>query len=150
MYVVISLYFYFYFSTERSGMYPLKNREGGSKCEVDSEFGKDNDEMGDEEEDLLLELEADAKTGAAMTWPSEVYAYVKFGYDNTLKNQLATDGVSFNDWVNSVMTHVQAHYRHYTLPTKIQFKVIVERDLVLLSFYHGRKMETSNNIMRNM
>ena len=132
MYVVISLYFYFYFSTERSGMYPLKNREGGSKCEVDSEFGKDNDEMGDEEEDLLLELEADAKTGAAMTWPSEVYAYVKFGYDNTLKNQLATDGVSFNDWVNSVMTHVQAHYRHYTLPTKIQFKVKVERDWVLV------------------
>jgi len=115
--------------TERSGMYPLKNREGGSKCEVDSEFGKDSDEMGDEEEDLLLELEADAKTGAAMTWPSEVYAYVKFGYDNTLKNQLATDGVSFNDWVNSVMTHVQAHYRHYTLPTKIQFKYDVSETI---------------------
>ena len=118
-------------------MYPLKNREGGSKCEVDSEFGKDKDEMGDEEEDLLLELEADAKTGAAMTWPSEVYAYVKFGYDNTLKNQLAADGVSFNDWVNSVMTHVQAHYRHYTLPTKIQFKVKVERELkpCIISIY---------------
>ena len=120
-------------------MYPLKNREGGSKCEVDSEFGKDNDEMGDEEEDLLLELEADAKTGAAMTWPSEVYAYVKFGYDNTLKNQLAADGVSFNDWVNSVMTHVQAHYRHHTLPTKIQFKVIVEKrfDISILSLWQN-------------
>ena len=119
-------------------MYPLKNREGGSKCEVDSEFGKDSDEMGDEEEDLLLELEADAKTGAAMTWPSEVYAYVKFGYDNTLKNQLAADGVSFNDWVNSVMTHVQAHYRHSTLPTKIQFKVIVDIDFMVSPFYYGR------------
>merc|ERR1711997_61496 len=65
----------------------------------------------------------------AMTWPSEVYAYVKFGYDNTLKNQLAADGVSFNDWVNSVMTHVQAHYRHHTLPTKIQFKYDVSETI---------------------
>merc|ERR1711997_858093 len=63
-----------------------------------------------------------AKTGAAMTWPSERYAYVKFGYDNTLKNQLASVGKSFNTWVDSVMTHVQAHYRHSSLPTKIQFK----------------------------
>ena len=83
--------------------------------------------MGDEEEDLLMELEAEvtAKTGAAMTWPSERYAYVKFGYDNTLKNQLATVGKSFNTWVDSVMTHVQAHYRHSSLPTKIQFKVMI-------------------------
>jgi len=110
--------------TERSGKFPLKNREAGSKCEVDEEFGEDDDEMGDEEEDLLMELEAEvtAKTGAAMTWPSERYAYVKFGYDNTLKNQLASVGKSFNTWVDSVMTHVQAHYRHSSLPTKIQFK----------------------------
>ena len=83
--------------------------------------------MGDEEEDLLMELEAEvtAKTGAAMTWPSERYAYVKFGYDNTLKNQLASVGKSFNTWVDSVMTHVQAHYRHSSLPTKIQFKVMI-------------------------
>merc|ERR1711936_118922 len=110
--------------TELSGKFPLKNREGGSKCEVDEEFEEDGDGMGDEEEDLLMELEAEvtAKTGAAMTWPSERYAYIKFGYDNTLKNQLSSIGTTFNTWVDSVMTHVQAHYRHSSLPTKIQFK----------------------------
>merc|ERR1719216_530151 len=110
--------------TELSGKFPLKNREGGSKCEVDEEFEEDGDGMGDEEEDLLMELEAEvtAKTGAAMTWPSERYAYIKFGYDNTLKNQLSSIGTTFNTWIDSVMTHVQAHYRHSSLPTKIQFK----------------------------
>jgi len=110
--------------TELSGKFPLKNREGGSKCEVDEEFEEDTDGMGDEEEDLLMELEAEvtAKTGAAMTWPSERYAYIKFGYDNTLKNQLSSIGTTFNTWIDSVMTHVQAHYRHSSLPTKIQFK----------------------------
>ena len=81
--------------------------------------------MGDEEEDLLMELEAEvtAKTGAAMTWPSERYAYVKFGYDNTMKTQLEEDGTSFSEWIDSVMTHVQSYYQHSSLPTQIQFKV---------------------------
>ena len=120
------LIFYFSLLAELSGKFPLKNREGGSKCEVDEEFEEDGDGMGDEEEDLLMELEAEvtAKTGAAMTWPSERYAYIKFGYDNTLKNQLSSIGTTFNTWIDSVMTHVQAHYRHSSLPTKIQFKVI--------------------------
>ena len=123
----LNAYVHRFLFAERSGKFPLKNREAGSKCEVDEEFGEDDDEMGDEEEDLLMELEAEvtAKTGAAMTWPSERYAYVKFGYDNTLKNQLASVGKSFNTWVDSVMTHVQAHYRHSSLPTKIQFKVMI-------------------------
>jgi len=109
--------------TERSGKYPLKNREGNSSnCGVEDEFEQDDDEMGDEEEDLLMELEADAETSAAVTWPRERYAYVKFGYDKTMKRQLDSDGKSFSTWVDSVMAHVQAHYRHSSLPTKIQFK----------------------------
>ena len=88
---------------------------------------------GDEEEDLLMELEAEvtAKTGAAMTWPSERYAYIKFGYDNTLKNQLSSIGTTFNTWIDSVMTHVQAHYRHSSLPTKIQFKVTNNQSILI-------------------
>ena len=131
----LNAYFHLSLFADRSGKFPLKNREGGSKCEVDEEFGEDDDEMGDEEEDLLMELEAEvtAKTGAAMTWPSERYAYVKFGYDNTLKNQLASVGKSFNTWVDSVMTHVQAHYRHSSLPTKIQFKVMIIENIQVFS-----------------
>ena len=79
--------------------------------------------MGDEEEDLVEELMAEAQTGAANAWPPEIYAYLKFGYDKTMKKQLKKDGISFADWIAKVMTHVQAYYRHSSLPTKIQFKV---------------------------
>ena len=106
---------------ERSGKYPLKNREAGNQC-IDG-FEKDKDRMGDEEEDLMMELEAEAKTSAAVSWPSKQYAYVKFGYDITLRDQLNKEGTNFATWVNSVMAHVQTYYRHYTLPTKIEFKV---------------------------
>ena len=81
------------------------------------------DKMGDEEKDSTLEMEAFWGTSAAVTWPTERYAYVKFGYENTLKAQLSSDGTSFAPWVKSVMTHVQSYYRHPSLPTKIQFKV---------------------------
>ena len=89
--------------------------------------------MGDEEEDLLMELEAEAETSAAVTWPSERYAYVKFGYDRTMKTQLDGEGKTFASWVNSVMAHVQAHYRHSSLPTKIQFAVCDHTIFLLIS-----------------
>ena len=79
--------------------------------------------MGDEEEDLFEELAADAAASAYTSWPSKIYAYIKFGYDNTLKAQLDKDGTTFNTWIDGVMTHIQTYYRHYTLPTKIEFKV---------------------------
>ena len=56
---------------------------------------------GDEDVDLFMELEAEMalKTGVtSRSWPAEIFAYVKFGYDRTLKNQLENvDGpFSFN------------------------------------------------------
>ena len=89
----------------------------------DKEFTKHSDAMGDEEIDDLLEMGAMALTSAAVTWPSERYAYVKFGYENTMKAQLDSDGTTFATWIDGVMTHVQSYYQHPTLPTKIQFKV---------------------------
>lgn len=109
----------FKYQTERSGRYPLKNRHDfdPSECE---EFTSEGD---DEEEDFGMELRAlDAETGEAVTWPDARYAYVKFGYDKTLAAQLATDGISFSDWIDGVMAHVQAYYKHSTLPTQILFK----------------------------
>ena len=99
----------------------MKNRDAGSdKCET---FKKHDDDMGDEEEDLSLELRANLEASAAITWPEERYAYLKMCYDRTLKKQLDLDNTNFASWVDSVMTHVQTHYRHPSLPTKIQFKV---------------------------
>ena len=107
----------------------MKSRAGGSgsKCNNGDEYKKKNDEMGDEEEDDLEELlsEAALKTGAANTMPPKLYAYLKFGYDTSLKQQLSQDGTSFNTWIDSVMTHVQSYYRHSSLPAPIEFKVIV-------------------------
>ena len=106
---------------DRSGKYPLKNRDAGSsKCET---YEKHEDEMEDEEIDLSQELQATLSADAAMTWPEERYAYAKLCYDRTLKNQLEKDGTDFNTWADDVMTHMQAHYRHPSLPLKIQFKV---------------------------
>ena len=86
------------------------------------------DESDGDEFDLFEELEADmaAQSGvSSRSWPGAIYAYVKFGYDRTLKNQLQnTDRTDFSKWIDAVMTHVQVHYRHSSLPTKIEFKVL--------------------------
>ena len=112
-------------TTEPSGVFPTKNRN--EKCNAEGTFEKHGDAMGDEEEDLSLVLQS-AKaysTAGTTTWPSERYAYVKFGYDNTLKNQLTSDGTTFAAWIDSVMTHVQTYYKHSSLPTQILFKVLL-------------------------
>ena len=106
-------------------MFPTKNRN--EKCNAEGTFEKHGDAMGDEEEDLSLVLQS-AKaysTAGTTTWPSERYAYVKFGYDNTLSNQLTSDGTTFAAWIDSVMTHVQTYYKHSSLPTQIIFKVLL-------------------------
>ena len=83
--------------------------------------------MQDEFLDLYMEFEAEMflrKGVVSRSWPDEIFAYVKFGYDSTLKNQLENvDKTDFATWVDAVMTHVQTHYRHSSLPTKVQFKV---------------------------
>jgi len=104
--------------TEPSGIFPLKSRDG----QCNEEYQKHNDTMGDEEVDLLQDLQAALSADAYTYWPSERYAYVKFGYDKSMNRQLGQERKSFADWVNPVMAHVQSYYRHYSLPTKIQFK----------------------------
>ena len=80
--------------------------------------------MGDEVIDDLAEKKVNSyPTSSAVSWPSKLYAYVKFGYENTMKAQMQKEGRTFANYVDEVMTHVQAYYRHPTLPTKIEFKV---------------------------
>jgi len=132
----------FKYQKEHSGKFPLKNREDGpNKCSVENEFKKHKDEMGDEEEDLSLEMKATLQASSAETWPNERYAYVKFGYDRTLKNQLESENTNFATWIDSVMTHVQTHYRHPSLPTKVQFKYDVTETI-----YKNQDMPSTNSL----
>ena len=117
----------------------MKTRIGGSgsKCNNGDEYKKNNYEMGDEEVDDLEQFLSSgaARTGAANTMPPKAYAYLKFGYDTSLKQQLSQDGTNFNTWIDSVMTHVQSYYRHSSLPLKIEFKVIF-----LISYRYPRNI----------
>ena len=88
--------------------------------------------MGDEEKDNFDEKMAKASAMNVPSWPSKIYAYVKLGYDNSLAAQMTKQGTTFAAWADSVMTHVQTHYRHKSLPTKIEFKVKMIRIVSLL------------------
>ena len=90
------------------------------------DFEKHNDKMGDELENPEWELEEEkivAETSKVVSWPTSLYAYIKFGYENTMKAQLEADGITFSKWIDSAMTHVQSYYQHESLPTQILFKV---------------------------
>ena len=86
-----------------------------------------------------MEKAADALKSAAVTWPYERYAYVKFGYDRTIGSYLDSKNTNFQKWIDPVMTHVQSYYYHDTLPTRIQFKVPKLNDFIFCLFiipYH--------------
>ena len=102
---------------EPSGIYSLHSRENKD------EYTKHDDIMKDEEKDPVMEDFAKAAASEMTSWPKKLYAKVKFGYENTMKAQLAADGTTFGKWIDEVMTHVQTYYKHPTLPTKIIFEV---------------------------
>ena len=69
---------------------------------------------------------------------STLYAYAQFGYDTTLANKLGYG--KFNDWVKEVLTHVQTHYLHGSLGTKIKFQVFSGKIMKILNFHHLMKI----------
>ena len=81
----------------------------------DSEWRRHGDEIVNAKE------EADAETAKAAYIPSKLKAVVKFGYDRGIKNRLGS--LSFGTWIEGVFTHTQAHFRHHSLGTEIQFEV---------------------------
>ena len=98
-----------------------------SRNEKPSNFYRHFDKMGDEMENEDDELLADTfakKTSKSITWPSALYAYIKFGYENTMKSQLESEGKTMSEYVDEVMAHVQSYYRDASLPTPIEFKVL--------------------------
>ena len=76
---------------------------------------------GDEEKNDKIELEA-AKAEVG-TIPSKLKAVIKFGYDEGWKN--AFTGTDFNDWIASVFTHTQAHYKDPSLGTEVTLQVSI-------------------------
>ena len=83
-------------------------------------MGNISDEMIDPQE----ELAAAAIDASTVTIPSNMKAVIQFGYDQGMKQRLESEGSDdFLTWVTSVMTHTQAHYKHASLGTNIEFEV---------------------------
>ena len=81
----------------------------------DFDWDRDGDELINPKE------EAAAATAKAVTIPSKLKAVVKFGYDKGIKDALGSQ--EFGTWIEGVFTHTQAHFRHQSLGTEIEFEV---------------------------
>ena len=71
--------------------------------------------------DTAEELAASQINAAAVNVPAKLKAVVKFGYDKGMKDKLGS--VDFMTWITPIMTHTQAHYKHSSLGTQIEFEV---------------------------
>ena len=76
---------------------------------------------GDELLNVGIEKEADA--AKSTTIPSKLRAVIKFGYDEGMKHRLSRQGKSFETWIVGVLAHAQAHFKHPSLGTEIEFEV---------------------------
>ena len=70
-----------------------------------------------------LNLEKAAEVARLATIPSKLKAVIKFGYDEGIKNRLSQQGQTFQQWIEGVLTHAQAHFKHPSLGTQIEFEV---------------------------
>ena len=55
--------------------------------------------------------------------PAKLKATIKFGYEEGLKANLASDGLDFMSWISDLFPHVQARFAHPSLGTEIVFEV---------------------------
>ena len=55
--------------------------------------------------------------------PGKLKAVIKFGFDEGFKNRVSQLGETFDDWIDAVFVHTQAHFRHTSLGTEIHFEV---------------------------
>ena len=78
-------------------------------------------QMGDEV--VNAQIEKDAEVTKSTTIPSKLKAVIKFGYDEGIKNRLSQQGQTFQQWIEGVLTHTQAHFKHPSLGTQIEFEV---------------------------
>ena len=90
----------------------------------DEEFERGTGDDSDEEIDKAAEIEIGKVDAAAVTLPSNMKAVVQFGYDQGMKDKLASVGSDdFSAYITAVATHTQAHYNHASLGTSITLEV---------------------------
>ena len=75
------------------------------------------------DEVVNAQIEKDADVAKSSTIPSKLKAVIKFGYDEGIKNRLSQQGQTFQQWIEGVLTHAQAHFKHPSLGTQIEFEV---------------------------
>jgi len=108
----------FKYQTEPSGIHHPTMRQ-------DTGYTNHDDEMGDEEKDAEKEFEAEealVDAPESFAFKKKLYAYIKFGYEKSMKEQLDSEGKSIENFIDDVMTHVQSYYKNPSLKTKILFK----------------------------
>ena len=71
------------------------------------------------------EMEVEAASGSA-NLPASLNAIIKFGYETSMKDKMKEVGTNFNNWIDSVMAHVQTYYKHHSLPTQIIIQVFTK------------------------
>ena len=66
-------------------------------------------------------IEHDAEIAKLTNIPSKLKATIRFGYEDGVK--AAFGNRSFDEGIQSVLAHTQAHFRHISLGTIIEFEV---------------------------
>ena len=70
---------------------------------------------------MIEEKGAQRETASRVSIPSKLKATIGFGYDAGMKYRLGS--TDFDKWIEGAFTHTQAHYRHPSLGTIIEFQV---------------------------
>ena len=87
----------------------------------------------DSDEDEWIEAEGDEEVNLneeqaeneaeVRTIPSKLKATIRFGYDTSMKEYCTEHNTTFDEMIETIFTHTQAHYRHKSLGTIIEFEV---------------------------
>ena len=87
-------------------------------------------------EDTAAQYIANLETAQAQTFvlPKTMTVTVKFGYEKSMKDQLAALGTDFQTFIDAAMTHVQVYYHDPSLTTQINFEVYIFGIVVLGSW----------------
>jgi hypothetical protein len=91
-----------------------------SRATTDDGYTKEEGDEEVNEADEAAEEEIAARV-ETFTFPASLRATLKFGYENSMKQQLGKLGIDFKSFADSVMAHVQTYYKHATLGTQVLF-----------------------------
>ena len=64
--------------------------------------------------------------------PSRLKATIRFGYEESAKQKIGSS--KMDEWLKDIMTHLNAHYRHPSLGTRIEFEVCKEVKFLISNF----------------